>query len=582
MVPQQSSINRLWLELVFFFFFFFLCCFFSFFQWLSQTSEPACVLVRVRPAFFALICGFLCVLCAFVEYLQVLICNVCVWFRARPKFKKQKQHKNQTKHSEHRFSSPSGHSSSTTLFTHSSTYMRHVWLPNTGINSPRNASFSFVFFFFPPFNSFFFFRPFFFSDWSSLLLFLHTSTAHTHTHTQTHHDHSVQNLASPVSRLDSHSSTLSSAIPSQQPSRQTPPLSAKLPSSPSANTSAIRPSTAPFSSTNCSTRICWAYSKSTSPTKSFWQCARTRNCRVQILDPVSGESVRVICGNGQGSAANQLKHASGCDCRPPISSFRCWLLQPPCAGVWRRQWRATPHSWRNRCRWQRWKTLLLSRWSRRRRSWQSSCLRRQKQACVRVRRLAGFCAVFRPRCAEIPAASLFQQSQPSACQRLVHSTKCWSSTKTAQCSTASAPKTRVALILRISTGLCQIAIDQQDRLFVADYYKPPCSSVWCRLQIHHHHWQWDRHERRRQVWWTLCQWQWTRATPNCLWAMSTGRIQVFSMQPDSNEFVFLRSFGREQNSEPGNFYEPRCTMFSLNVSLMFFFCFAFVSLFSIN
>ena len=40
------------------------------------------------------------------------------------------------------------------------------------------------------------------------------------------------------------------------------------------------------------------------------------------------------------------------------------------------------------------------------------------------------------------------------------------------------------------------------------------------------------------------QWQWTQATPNCLWAIGTGRIQVFSMQSDSNEFVFLRSFGR--------------------------------------
>ena len=41
----------------------------------------------------------------------------------------------------------------------------------------------------------------------------------------------------------------------------------------------------------------------------------------------------------------------------------------------------------------------------------------------------------------------------------------------------------------------------------------------------------------------------------------TGRIQVFSMQPDSNEFVFLRSFGRALNSEPGNFDFPTALCF---------------------
>ena len=35
------------------------------------------------------------------------------------------------------------------------------------------------------------------------------------------------------------------------------------------------------------------------------------NHRVQILDPVSGECLRVICGNGQGSADNQLNYPCG-------------------------------------------------------------------------------------------------------------------------------------------------------------------------------------------------------------------------------------------------------------------------------
>ena len=106
--------------------------------------------------------------------------------------------------------------------------------------------------------------------------------------------------------------------------------------------------------------------------------------------------------------------------------------------------------------------------------------------------------------------------------------------------------------MRISTGLSKIAIDQQDRLFVADYNNH-------RVQVFDADFKFIA---------TIGSYTTTKEDGKCYYTLSvavnasntelfvgdyTGRIQVFSMQPDSNEFVFLRSFGRELNSEPGNF-----------------------------
>ena len=112
----------------------------------------------------------------------------------------------------------------------------------------------------------------------------------------------------------------------------------------------------------------------------------------------------------------------------------------------------------------------------------------------------------------------------------------------------------------------QIAIDHQDRLFVAD-----CKNH--RVQVFDADFKFIA---------TIGSHTYTKEDGKFYYTLSvavnasntelfvgdeTGRIQVFSMQPDSNEFVFLRSFGREHNSSARKFPRSHCTVFFLVASL---------------
>ena len=283
------------------------------------------------------------------------------------------------------------------------------------------------------------------------------------------------------------------------------------------------------------------------------------NHRVQILDPVSGESVRVICGNSEGSAANQLGYPWGVAVDRQSRLFAAefdnhrvqvfdadsgellhTLGESGVAGSDEKHFNSPFGVAVDEAG-----NIFVCDMGNKRvcvfdaslgfvRSFGQNVLKNPQQVC------------FNSRSQVLVSDGTLQQvlifDQDGKVQHRI-GTECKRGADNAH-----------------FNGPCKIAIDQQDRLFVAD-----CRNH--RVQVFDADFKFITSIGSKTTTKEDGKFKYTfSVTVN---ASSTelfvgdyaGRIQVFSMQPDSNEFVFLRSFGRELNSEPGNFKYPTALCF---------------------
>ena len=283
------------------------------------------------------------------------------------------------------------------------------------------------------------------------------------------------------------------------------------------------------------------------------------NHRVQILDPVSGESVRVICGNGAGSAANQLIEPWGGAVDRQSRLFAAdygnhrvqvfdvdsgellhTLGESDVAGSDEKHFKhplgvAVDESG----------NLFV-------------CDSDNERVCVFDVSL-GFVRSFGQDVLEDPLQVCFNsRSQVLVSDCILHQVLIFDQDGKVQHRIGT--ETKSGADNAHFNRPRQIAIDQQDRLFVADYFNH-------RVQVFDADFKFIA---------TIGSRTYTKEDGKFYYTLSvavnasntelfvgdqTGRIQVFSMQPDSNDFVFLRSFGRERNSEPGNFYDATALCF---------------------
>ena len=284
------------------------------------------------------------------------------------------------------------------------------------------------------------------------------------------------------------------------------------------------------------------------------------NHRVQILDPVSGECVRVICGNGYGSAANQLNLPWGVAVDRQSRLFAADMYNHRVqvfdvdsgellhtlgeSGVTGSDEKHFRHPL----------GVVVDEAGN-----ISVCDRNNKRVCVFDASL-GFVRSFGQDVLKHPQQVCFNsRSQVLVSDATLHQVLAFDQDGKVQHRIGTENK-RGADNSHFSSPY-QMAIDHQDRLFVADCYNH-------RIQVF---------DADFKLIATIGSYTNTKEDGkfNCTYSVAvnasntelfvgdfTGRIQVFSMQPDSNEFVFLRSFGRNRNSEPGNFYNPTALCFS--------------------